>query len=93
MIFFFFASASFSQSSARSGVGGYGGAMDPTPNPYDYSTETMLRHASRENAELRELLTAVAQELERLACQHPELASRLLARSQRLRRRLWEAGS
>ena len=43
---------------------------------------------SRENAELRELLTLVAQELERLAAHHPELARGLLARARRLRARL-----
>jgi hypothetical protein len=67
--------------------------MCPTTDTYDYSTETLLRTKARECAELRELLTAVAADLERLACEHPTLASRFLARSQRLRRRLWEAGS
>jgi hypothetical protein len=67
--------------------------MDPTPNLYDYSTETLLRRVAAENAELRELLTPVAEELERLACEHPTLSSPLLARATRLRRRLWEAGS
>jgi hypothetical protein len=43
-------------------------------------------------AELRELLTAVAGDLERLACTHPEHAERFLARAMRLRRRLHEAG-
>lgn len=67
--------------------------MDRTPDPDDYSPETLLRRKGRECVELRELLTPVAQELERLACQHPELASVLLPRAMRLRRRLWEAGS
>ena len=67
--------------------------MDPTtePDPYDYSPETLLRRVATQNAELRELLVAVAQDLERLACDHPELAERLLARAMRLRRRLHEA--
>ena len=66
--------------------------MEPTTDPFDYSPEALLRAKSRECAELRELLTAVAQELERLACEHPELSSRLLARAMRLRRRLHNAG-
>jgi len=37
--------------------------MELTSDPYDYSTETLLRSTARENAELRELLTAVAGEL------------------------------
>ena len=56
---------------------------------YDYSTETLLRAKAAECAELRELLYAVAADLERLACEHSELSSRAM----RLRRRLWEAGS
>lgn len=72
---------------------GYRGGMDPTPDPHDYATETLLRAKARECAELRELLTAVAQELERLACEQPTLSGRLLARSQRLGQRLWRAGS
>ncbi len=67
--------------------------MEPTADPFDYSTERLLRARAREVAELRELLVAVAQDLERLACEHPDLGSRLLARAMRLRRRLWEAGS
>jgi hypothetical protein len=34
--------------------------MEPTTDPYDYSTETLLRKVAAENAELRELLSAVA---------------------------------
>jgi hypothetical protein len=67
--------------------------MDPTPDPYDYSTERLLSAKARECAQLRELLAAVAGDLERLACEHPELSSRLLARSMRLRKRLHEAGA
>lgn len=67
--------------------------IDPTPDPYDYSTERLLRDAARQNAELRELLVAVAGELERLAAVRPMLAKRLLARAMRLRKRLHEAGS
>jgi len=66
--------------------------MDATPDPYDYSTETLLRSTARENATLRELLTAVAGDLERLASQYPELAERLLARAMRLRKRLLGGG-
>ena len=65
--------------------------MDTTPDPYDYSTETLLRRVAGENAELRELLTAVAGDLERLAFEYPKLAERFLARAMRLRKRLWEA--
>jgi hypothetical protein len=64
--------------------------MDPT-SYYDYRPETLLRRAAGENAELRELLTLVAADLERLACEHPEHAGRFLARAMRLRRRLWGA--
>ena len=60
---------------------------------YDDSPETLLRRKGRECVELRELLTPVAQELERLACEHPELARVLLPRARRLRARLWQAGS
>jgi len=67
--------------------------MDPTTDPYDYSTEALLRRASTQNATLRELLAAVAGDLERLACQHPEHAKVFLPRAMRLRRRLWEARS
>jgi hypothetical protein len=66
--------------------------MQPTSDPYDYSTERLLRVKAREVAELRELLAAVAGDLERLACAHPEHAERFLARSMRLRKRLHEAG-
>ena len=30
--------------------------MDPTPDPFDYGTETLLRMKAREAADLRELL-------------------------------------
>ena len=43
--------------------------------------------ADPQNADLRELLVAVAGDLERLACTHPEHAERFLARAMRLRRR------
>ena len=46
----------------------YASRVDATIDPYDYSTETLLRRKAREAVELRELLTPVAQELERLAC-------------------------
>ena len=63
-----------------------------TADPYDYSAERLLYAKARENAELRELLTAVAGDLERLACERPELAERFVARAMRLRKRLHEAG-
>ena len=56
-----------------------------------YSPENLLRKVSQENAALRELLTGVAPELERLACAHPEHAKVFQARAGRIRRRLWEA--
>jgi hypothetical protein len=62
-----------------------------TPTDDPHSDAALLRRASAENATLRELLTAVAQELERFACEHPEFAPTFLARATRLRRRLWEA--
>jgi hypothetical protein len=65
--------------------------MDPNADPYDYSTERLLRDAARQNAELRELLVLVAQDLERLVCDHPEHAERFLARAMRLRKRLHDA--
>lgn len=43
-------------------------------------------------ATTRNVMNQRAQELERLAREHPELASRLLARAMRLRKRLHEAG-
>jgi hypothetical protein len=64
--------------------------MDPTTDPDHYSTEALLRWAPVQNATLRELLTAVAADLERLACPHPAWV--FLPRAMRLRRRLWEAG-
>jgi len=69
---------------------GYRGPVEkPPPDP----NSTMLRKLARESAELRELLTEVAQELEWLASEYPEHAERFLARAQRLRQRLHEAGS
>jgi hypothetical protein len=65
--------------------------MDTTSDPYDYSTARLLRAKTTECAELRDLLTAVAQDLERLASEHPEHAERFRARAMRPRRRLWEA--
>ena len=53
---------------------------------------TLLRAKATECAELRELCVAVARELERMATERPELASRLLARAQRIRARLHTAG-
>jgi hypothetical protein len=41
--------------------------MDATPDPYNYSTETLLCRVATENAELRELVTLVTQDPERLA--------------------------
>jgi hypothetical protein len=64
-----------------------------TSDPYDYSAETLLRAKTTECAELRELLTAVATDLERLAGEYPEHADRFFARAMRLRARLWSAGS
>jgi hypothetical protein len=64
--------------------------MEPTPG-YDYSTERLLREKARECAELRELLVAVAGNLERLASQYPEHAEVFGARAMRLRKRLHEA--
>ena len=63
-----------------------------TPDPFDYSNQRLLREKATKCAELRELLTAVAGDLERLACEYPDLASRFLARAQRLRWRLWKSG-
>jgi hypothetical protein len=56
----------------------------PPPDP----NTTLIRGLARENAELRELLAAVAGDLEQLACSHPEHAERFLARAMRLRKRL-----
>ena len=58
---------------------------------YDHhpSDADLLLKLAAQNAELRELLTVVAQELERLAALYPEHAATLLARAQRLRSRLW----
>ena len=66
--------------------------MDRTAHLFDYSSKALLRQKAAKVVELRELLTAVAGDLERLACEYPDLASRLLARAQRLRHRLWSAG-
>jgi hypothetical protein len=60
------------------------------PEPDPYAPETLLRRAATQNAELRELLAALAADLERLACEPPEHAERFLARAMRLRKRLWE---
>jgi len=65
--------------------------MEPTSHAYDYSTELLLRAKATECAELRELLVAVAGDLERLASRYPEHAEVFLTRAMRLRRRLWEA--
>ena len=54
------------------------------------TTTDLLRKVAAQNAELRELLSAVASELERLACEYPEHAQVLLARAKRLRFRLWK---
>lgn len=62
-------------------------------DPYTYSDAALLRAKATECAELRELCAGVAQELERVATERPELASRLLARAQRIRARLHNAGS
>jgi hypothetical protein len=56
--------------------------MELTTDPYDYSTQTLLRAKASECVELRDLLVAVAGDLERLACEHPDLASRFLARAE-----------
>ena len=58
--------------------------LSATYDPYDYSNQRLLREKASECAELRELLVLVVADLERLACEHPELSSRFLARSQRL---------
>ena len=39
------------------------------------------------------LRPTAAGDLERLACEYPDLASRFRARAQRLRRGLWKAGN
>ena len=52
------------------------------------TTTDLLRKVAAENAELRELLSAVAHELERLACVYPEHSDVLLTRARRLRFRL-----
>jgi hypothetical protein len=57
-----------------------------TDHAYD-----LARDLATENAELRELLTAVAQELERLACRREADPAGLLARAQRIRARLHAA--
>jgi hypothetical protein len=63
-------------------------------NLYRYDEADLLRRCARQNAELREILTLVAQDLERLACEHPEWASGFLARAQRIRARMhWAGGS
>jgi len=52
---------------------------------YRYDDAALLRAKANECAELRELCASVALELERMACERPELASRLLARAQMIR--------
>jgi len=54
-----------------------------SPHPYD-----LARALASENAELRELLLAVAQELERLACRGEADPSAFLARAQHIRARI-----
>jgi hypothetical protein len=61
----------------------HGAVMDVSRDLDDYSPEKLLHRVAAENAELRVLLYAVAGDLERLACEHPLLASRLLARRAR----------
>jgi hypothetical protein len=56
-----------------------------TPEPDPLRPEALLRTIAAENATLRELLVAVAGDLEPLACEHPEHAERFLARAMRLR--------
>jgi len=67
--------------------------MEPTAEPDPYAPEALLRAKAIECTELRELLVAVAADLERLASAHPEHAERFLARAMRVRWRLWSAGS
>ena len=62
--------------------------MDSTPSLDSYPEE-LLRPVALENGELRELLTDVARDLERLAAHYPQFAPRFLARASRLRARLW----
>ena len=59
-----------------------------TTDPYDALEHARALYA--ENLRLRELLTLVAQDLERLACQRsePEWQRPLLARAMRVRQRL-----
>jgi len=57
-------------------------------SPDPYTTEALSAEKARELAELREWLTAVGGDLERLAREHPE---RFLARAIRLRRRRFKA--
>ncbi len=65
---------------------GGGGVSQMEHHP---SQDDLLRKLAAQNAELRELLSAVAQELERLAALYPEHAATFTARAQRLRFRLW----
>jgi hypothetical protein len=65
--------------------------VDAADDPY---APAVLRRAKAvEVAELRELLEAVAQDLEALVARRPELAPVLALRTQRLRRRLFNCGS
>jgi len=59
-----------------------------TTAPYDALEDARILYA--EHLRLRELLTLVAQDLERLACQRgdPERQRPLLARAMRVRQRL-----
>jgi len=55
---------------------------------HDPDAYGLARALATENAELRELLVAVAQELERLACRREADPAAFLARAQRIRARL-----
>ena len=65
--------------------------MDTTTSLDSYR-EDLLRAVALENAELRELLVAVAQGLKRLAAHYPQFAPGFLERASRLRARLWDLG-
>lgn len=54
----------------------------------DHSDLTLLQRTYRDNLRLRELLVGVAEDLERLASERPELKSRFSERAMRLRRHL-----
>lgn len=60
----------------------------------EYTPEALAQALSTENAELRELLTAVARDLERLAATrgyHDQESRVMLGRAMRIRRQLLEA--